>query len=227
MAEAATTFHPRAYDPFKRILDIAGAIALITILAPIMVAIAIGIRLDSRGPALFLQERLGRGGRPFRIWKFRTMVPGAQEQGTGIFTHSGDARITRVGKILRATSLDELPQLFNVIAGQMSFVGPRPPLTEWPHKYEDYDRQGRLRFCVRPGITGWSQVNSRNSAAWPVRLVEDAHYVNNRGLVMDLKILALTVVRVTKRESVYREPEATLDGEGDAGSDAMHQGRSE
>jgi lipopolysaccharide/colanic/teichoic acid biosynthesis glycosyltransferase len=208
MVNTATTFRPKAYDAVKRVLDIVGAIVLLTLLCPLMLIIVVAIRLDSRGKALFFQERLGRNGKPFKIWKFRTMITGAQQQGTGIFTHAGDARITRVGKLIRATSLDELPQLFNVVAGQMSFVGPRPPLTNWPHQYEDYDPQGKSRFKVRPGITGWSQVQSRNSAEWPERLIEDAHYVDNRSLMMDLRILLLTVGRVTKRDSVYREPES-------------------
>jgi lipopolysaccharide/colanic/teichoic acid biosynthesis glycosyltransferase len=208
MVNTARTFRPKAYDSVKRVLDIAGAMILITLLSPLMLIIVVAIRVDSRGSALFLQERLGKGGKPFKIWKFRTMITGAQQQGTGIFTHAGDTRITRVGKLLRATSLDELPQLFNVVAGQMSFVGPRPPLTNWPHLYEDYDPQGKLRFNVRPGITGWSQVQSRNSAQWPERLIEDAYYVANRSLMMDLRILVLTVGRVTKRDSVYREPES-------------------
>lgn len=141
----------------KRILDFILSLLATIVLSPLFLVIAIIIKIDSRGPTFFLQERLGKDGKVFKIIKFRTMIPNAEKIGDGLKVKTeSDNRITRIGKILRKTSLDELPQLINVIKGEMSIVGPRPPVTYHPHKYEEYREEQKIRFKVRPGITGFS-----------------------------------------------------------------------
>lgn len=188
----------------KRMFDLmASAIGIIAI-SPILLIIAIAIKVTSEGPILFKQERLGKDGKVFKIIKFRTMVINAEKIGDGIRVKSeSDSRITKVGKFLRATSLDELPQLFNVIKGDMSLVGPRPPLTYHPYKYNDYSDEQKKRFNMRPGVTGLAQVTVRNSVSWDGRIPIDIEYVNNFNLLEDIKILILTVFKVFKRESIY------------------------
>ncbi|EJT5919222.1 sugar transferase [Clostridium perfringens] len=188
----------------KRMFDLmASAIGIIAI-SPILLIISIAIKVTSEGPILFKQERLGKDGKVFKIIKFRTMVINAEKIGDGIRVKSdSDSRITKVGKFLRATSLDELPQLFNVIKGDMSLVGPRPPLTYHPYKYNDYSDEQKKRFNMRPGVTGLAQVTVRNSVSWDGRIPIDIEYINNFNLLEDIKILILTVFKVFKRESIY------------------------
>ncbi|MCD6545793.1 MAG: sugar transferase [Thermotogae bacterium] len=189
---------------FKRFFDIFFAVIGIIILFPVMLVIAAAIKLDSKGPVIYKQDRLGKNGRIFKIYKFRTMIENAEKMGSGLFTFENDPRITKVGKFLRKTSLDELPQLFNVLKGDMSFVGPRPPVPFYPKKWEEYTVYEKKRFSVRPGITGWAQVNGRNEIDWSERIKLDVWYVDNWSLILDLKIILKSIKVVLKKEGVYK-----------------------
>jgi len=168
-----------------------------------MLVIALMVKLDSPGPILFKQKRIGKGGREFTILKFRTMVVNAETMGTGLESYEDDNRVTRTGRILRKASLDELPQLINILKGDMSFVGPRPPVTYHPYKYEDYPPNVKRRFEVKPGVTGYAQINGRNELSWEEKFKYDLFYVDNKSFWLDIKILALTVVKVLKMEGCY------------------------
>ena len=170
--------------------------------SPLLLAAVVAIRLESRGPALYSQRRVGRGGKPFELWKLRTMVPGAEAMGAGIYVLEGDARITRVGRLLRRFSLDELPNLVNVLKGDIAIVGPRPTIQEQVNRYTE--RQLR-RLEVRPGITGWAQVNGRASLPWPERIELDVWYVDNRSLPLDLRILLRTARLLATGQGLYSE----------------------
>lgn len=181
---------------FKRFFDIVIALIGIIIAAIPMLLIAIAIKLSSRGPVLFKQERIGRKGKVFKIYKFRSMCVGAEKMGSGVYSGKGDARVTKVGRILRATSLDELPQFFNLLKGDMSLVGPRPPLTYHPWPLEQYSEEQKRMFEVRPGITGWAQVNGRKEVEWNKRIKLNVWYVDHVSLWLDVKILFKTVFKV-------------------------------
>jgi lipopolysaccharide/colanic/teichoic acid biosynthesis glycosyltransferase len=181
----------------KRALDVAGAAVLLGALSPVMLAVAAAVRADSPGGAIFRQRRAGRDGRIFTIYKFRTMVDGADRSPLGTYCYRDDPRITRAGRFLRRTSLDELPQLVNVLKGDMSFVGPRPDL---PHHVARYDERQRGRLAMRPGITGWAQVNGRNGIPWAARIELDLEYVRGWSLWRDLRVLARTARVVLARE---------------------------
>lgn len=189
----------------KSALDRFFAVLLILVLAPLLGLVAIAIRVDSRGAPLFLQERIGLGGRPFTIFKFRTMVRGAERRGLGNSTALDDDRITRVGRVLRALSLDELPQLLNIALGEMSFIGPRPTLR---YQVEAYSERQRRRLLVRPGITGWAQVNGRNDIPWSERIEHDLYYIDHGSLGLDLRILWRTLVVCLRGSGVYAEGRA-------------------
>ena len=180
----------------KRSLDIILSVIGIVICCIPMLVIAIAIKIDSPGPVIFKQQRLGYKGKIYEIWKFRSMCVGAEQKGSGVYTSRGDSRVTRVGNVLRKTSLDEIPQLFNTLLGQMSFVGPRPPLTYHPWKLDEYTTEQRRMFDVRPGITGWAQVNGRKGVEWNRRIELNVWYVDHVSLWLDLKILWLTVWKV-------------------------------
>lgn len=185
---------------FKRLFDIAlSFIGLILCLVP-MIIIAVLIKIDSPGPVLFKQKRIGYKGKVFEIWKFRSMCVGAEKTGTGVYSEKGDPRITRVGNILRKTSLDELPQFFNILIGSVSFIGPRPPLTYHPWPYEEYTAEQKRMFDVRPGITGWAQVNGRKTVEWNRRIELNIWYVDNLSMWLDFKILWLTVWKILSNE---------------------------
>jgi lipopolysaccharide/colanic/teichoic acid biosynthesis glycosyltransferase len=173
----------------KRGLDILGAAILLLIASPFLLLAAIAIKLDDRGPALYRQQRVGRDGEEFGLLKLRTMVVGAEALGAGHAVNKGDPRITRVGRPLRRLSIDELPQLWNVVRGEMSLVGPRPTLR---YQVEQYDARQRRRLDVKPGITGWAQINGRASLPWADRIELDVWYVEHRSPWLDLKILART-----------------------------------
>lgn len=184
------------YAKIKRLLDIMFSFIGIVVASPVLAIVALAVKLDSKGPVIFKQERLGKDGKVFLIYKFRSMCVGAEKMGSGQYSFKGDSRITRVGKIIRATSLDELPQFFNIIKGDMSFIGPRPTLTYHPWKLEEYTDFQRRRFEVRPGITGLAQVNGRKKIDWVDRIKYDVEYVDNMSLALDCKILFKTVVNV-------------------------------
>lgn len=187
----------------KRLLDFVLALIGLIILSPFFLIIAILIKLDSEGPVFFLQERLGRDGRIFKIYKFRTMIDGAINMGSGLFTNERDPRITKIGDFLRKTSLDELPQLINILKGEMSLVGPRPPVPYYPYKYENYSEEQKSRFTVLPGITGYAQVNGRNRVDWDERIEVDIKYIKEQSLLLDIKIIIKTIGNVFFKKDVY------------------------
>lgn len=190
----------------KRIIDIFGSLVGIILLSPIFIIIAFSIKITSKGPVFFKQERLGKYGKIFKIIKFRTMVVNAEKIGTGLIVRTeNDNRITKVGKFLRATSLDELPQLFNVLIGDMSLVGPRPPVPYHPYKYLEYSDIQKKRFIMKPGMTGLAQVTVRNSVSWDERIRVDVEYVYKFNIWFDIKIILLTVFKLFKKESIYLE----------------------
>lgn len=181
----------------KRWFDLFIAAFLIVLFSPVFFGLALAIKLTSPGEIIFKQQRLGLNGQVFRMYKFRSMVKNAVNMGSGMFIEDNDPRITPVGKLLRKTSLDELPQLFNVLRGEMSLVGPRPaPL----HHLDKYDSRQVKRLSVRPGITGWAQVNGRVAPYWPERIEMDLWYIENYSFWLDLKILGMTFISVFRRE---------------------------
>lgn len=180
----------------KRFIDVISASILLLILFVPMLVIAVAIKMDSHGPVLFMQRRLGIHGKVFTMYKFRTMLVGAEMMGTGVYSEKGDTRVTKIGRVLRATSLDELPQLINILKGDMSFVGPRPPLTYHPWPLEQYTDEQLRMFEVYPGITGWAQVNGRKAVEWNQRIKMNIWYVDHVSMILDLKILFMTVYKV-------------------------------
>jgi lipopolysaccharide/colanic/teichoic acid biosynthesis glycosyltransferase len=169
--------------------------------APLVLTLMVLIRLESPGSPIYTQIRVGRDGVPFRIYKLRTMVSGAEFQGAGLAIAEADSRITRIGELLRRTSLDELPNLWNVVRGEMSIIGPRPTLQ---HQVDAYTARQRGRLAVKPGITGWAQVNGRASLPWPERIELDLWYVEHRSLRLDLEILRRTVAQLRSRDGIYK-----------------------
>nr|WP_282580104.1 sugar transferase [Natroniella sulfidigena] len=186
----------RSWMIIKRVVDFIGSLFGLIILFPLFILIGVAIKLDSKGPIFFKQDRLGKDGQVFKIYKFRTMVQNAEDKGSGLFTSKGDPRITKVGKFLRKTSLDELPQLINVIKGEMSLVGPRPPVPYHPYEYNEYSEEQKLRFCVLPGITGYAQIKGRNHLSWDSRIEKDIWYVRNYSIFLDIRIILFTFKKV-------------------------------
>jgi lipopolysaccharide/colanic/teichoic acid biosynthesis glycosyltransferase len=185
----------------KRALDVTLASLGLLLGAPVLVVAMAAIRLESPGHPIYRQRRVGRDGRPFDLCKLRTMVHGAEHQGAGMAVNEGDSRITRVGAFLRRTSLDELPNLVNVLRGEMSIVGPRPTI---PVQVEQYTERQRGRLAVKPGITGWAQVNGRASLPWADRIELDLWYVEHQSLRLDLSILARTIAILVRGEGLYK-----------------------
>jgi lipopolysaccharide/colanic/teichoic acid biosynthesis glycosyltransferase len=184
----------------KRILDLAIAIPLLVVLAPVFAIVAILIRRDSPGAAFFRQTRVGLDGREFRLIKLRTMVNGAEFIGAGLDNDAGDPRITKVGARLRALSIDELPQLINVLSGDMSIVGPRPTLRD---QVERYTPAQRRRLRARPGITGLAQISGRSTLPWSQRIVIDVHYVDQWSIRLDLAIMLRTIPALLRKDETY------------------------
>jgi len=185
----------------RRLLDLAIALPAALITAPAVALLAAAIRLESPGHPLYTQTRAGRDGREFQIYKLRTMVRGAEFTGAGLAIQEGDDRITRVGSWLRRYSLDELPNLWNVVRGEMSIVGPRPTL---PVQVQQYTERQRGRLAVKPGITGWAQINGRASLPWAERIELDLWYVEHRSLALDLRILTRTFSMVLSGQGLYK-----------------------
>lgn len=188
------------YKAFKRFSDIVISLFALIILSPLMLFTALAIKLDSKGPVIFKQERLGYKAKVFHIYKFRSMCENAEQMGTGQYSFAGDMRVTKVGKFIRATSIDELPQFINVLKGEMSLVGFRPPLTYHPWDISEYTDEQLRMFDVRPGITGWAQVNGRKHTEWHERIRLNVYYVDHISFFLDIKILFMTVFSVLKNE---------------------------
>lgn len=181
------------------------AVALV-VLSPVLLVIAIAIKINSPGSVLFKQGRVGKNGKAFAMYKFRSMVQDAEKQGTGLFNYEGDPRVTKVGRFLRDTSLDELPQLFNVVKGDMSIIGPRPSVTYELGDYETLNNRYKKRFLVLPGITGLAQVSGRNDVDWDEKINYDNKYVDllkKDGLKTDLAIIIKTLLVVLKKQDIY------------------------
>ena len=166
------------------------------LLSPVLLITAIAVKLESKGPVIFKQDRLGKGGKVFKIYKFRSMCQNAEHTGSGVYSGKGDARVTKVGKIIRATSIDELPQLVNILKGDMSLIGPRPPLTYHPWELSEYSEEQLHMFDVRPGVTGWAQVNGRKEVEWNKRIELNVWYTRNISFLLDVKIFFLTIFKV-------------------------------
>lgn len=188
------------YLCIKRLTDIIFSLTGIILFSPLLLITGIAMKLESKGPIIFKQERYGKNAKVFKIWKFRSMVVGAEKG--GVYSKKGDSRITRVGKFIRYTSIDELPQFINILKGDMSVIGPRPVLTYHPWPLKEYTEIQKKRFLVRPGITGWAQVNGRNEVMWNDRLKFDAEYVENLSFAFDVKIFVKTVVNVLSMKNI-------------------------
>jgi lipopolysaccharide/colanic/teichoic acid biosynthesis glycosyltransferase len=187
--------------PLRRAFDVLAAGTALAILGPVVLIAMVAIRLESPGHPIYRQRRVGRDGREFDVLKLRTMVSGAERMGAGLAVDEGDARITRIGALLRRTSLDEVPNLVNVLRGEMSVIGPRPTV---PVQVMQYTPRQRGRLAVNPGITGWAQVNGRASLPWPERIELDLWYVEHRSLRLDLRILWLTVRMLLTGHGLYK-----------------------
>ena len=195
----------------KRTFDLVIAVAILALLWPLLLLIGALIKLESKGPVLFIQDRIGKGGAVFRMYKFRTMVVNAEHTGTGLCSYHDDPRVTGVGKYLRAISLDELPQLYNVMMGSMSIVGPRPAVSYELGDYATLTDRMKIRFTVRPGITGLAQVSGRNGLDWSQKIALDNLYVERfarLGIIEDIAIAIRTVwVMLSMRNVVEQAPQ--------------------
>lgn len=180
----------------KRFFDFFFAALFLLIGFPIMLIVAVLVKLGSSGPVIFKQERIGRDQKVFVIYKFRTMKVNSEHTGSGVYSGKGDKRVTGIGKFLRASSLDELPQLVNILTGEMSFIGPRPPLTYHPWTIEQYSQEQLRMFEVRPGLSGWAQVHGRKCVEWNERIRMNVWYVDHVSFLLDIKILFMTIGRV-------------------------------
>lgn len=184
------------YPFIKRTADIIISFLGLVILSPVLLITAIAIKAESEGPVIFKQDRLGKGGKVFRIYKFRSMCVGAEHTGSGVYSGKSDSRVTKVGKFIRATSIDELPQLVNILKGDMSLIGPRPPLTYHPWPVEKYTPHQFRMFSVRPGVTGWAQINGRKDVEWNKRIELNVWYTENVSFLLDLKIFFISIFKV-------------------------------
>jgi lipopolysaccharide/colanic/teichoic acid biosynthesis glycosyltransferase len=194
----------------RRALDILVSASVLLLTSPLLALAMLAVRLESAGHPIYRQRRVGRDGRPFDVIKLRTMVDGAEHLGAGLAVNENDARITRVGALLRRTSLDELPNLLNVLRGEMSLIGPRPTL---PVQVEQYTPRQRGRLAVKPGITGWAQVNGRTALPWSERIELDLFYIEHRSLALDLRILRRTVAMVLGGSGLYKGHAGGWEGE--------------
>lgn len=185
----------------RRAFDVVVAAGALALASPFLLVAVIAIRLESPGSPIYRQRRIGKDGRPFDVIKLRTMVTGAEHLGAGLAVSEGDTRITRVGRILRRTSLDEVPNLVNVLRGEMAIIGPRPTV---PVQVEQYTPRQRGRLAVKPGMTGWAQVNGRAEIPWDERIELDLWYIEHRSPALDLKILWRSVRIVFGGDGLYR-----------------------
>ena len=179
---------------FKRVIDLIISITGIILLWPLFLIIGILIKCESEGPIFFNQERIGKNGKVFKIHKFRSMYVNAEK--LGVYSNNRDKRVTKIGRILRMTSLDEIPQLLNMFVGDMSLIGPRPPLTYHPWTFDEYTEEQKHMFDVRPGLTGWAQIHGRKDVEWNKRIELNVWYANNVSFLLDLKIFFITIIKV-------------------------------
>jgi lipopolysaccharide/colanic/teichoic acid biosynthesis glycosyltransferase len=208
--ERAADVRAGAGRAVRRALDVVVAALALALCSPLLLLAMIAIRLESRGGVIYRQRRVGIDGRVFEVYKLRTMVHGAEHIGAGLRIDAGDERVTRVGSLLRRTSFDELPNLANVLGGEMSLIGPRPTL---PEQVAQYTPRQRGRLAVKPGLTGWAQVNGRASLPWAERIELDLYYVEHRSLALDLKILARTPALVVRGSGLYKGGSGGWEGE--------------
>ena len=194
----------------RRAVDVVVSALALALSSPLLLGAMLAIRVESPGPVIYRQRRAGRGGKPFDVLKLRTMVDGAEHIGAGLAVNANDSRITRVGAFLRRSSLDELPNLLNVLRGEMTLIGPRPTL---PAQVEQYTGRQRGRLAVKPGITGWAQVNGRASLPWSERIELDLYYVEHRSLSLDLRILLRTPAMVLGGSGLYKGQAGGWEGE--------------
>lgn len=191
----------------KRAIDLIFSLLLLVICIIPMLVIAMCIKIFDGGKVFFIQERMGYHGKKFRIYKFRTMIENAEDMGTGLNSYTDDDRVTKIGNFLRNTSLDELPQLINILKGDMSFIGPRPPVYKTFKNYPNIERKFLVRFEVRPGLTGLAQINGRNELSWDEKIVYDKEYVDifnsKKWFIQEIKIVLLTVWKVLTNEGAY------------------------
>lgn len=185
----------------RRAIDVVGGSVALILTAPVMGVAILAIRMESRGHPIYRQRRVGKDGRPFDLLKLRTMVDGAEHIGAGLAVNENDPRVTRVGALLRRTSFDELPNLLNVVRGDMSFIGPRPTI---PVQVAQYTERQRGRLALKPGITGWAQVNGRTALPWSERIELDLYYIEHRSLVLDARILWRTFAIVLGGSGLYK-----------------------
>ena len=183
----------------KRSLDLLLSFLALVLLSPVFLVTALAVLLESGRPVIFRQDRIGYKGKVFRMYKFRSMVQNAEHTGSGVYSEEGDERVTKVGRVLRALSIDELPQVINIIKGDMSLIGPRPPLTYHPWTIDKYTPEQLHMFDVRPGITGWAQINGRKAVEWHRRIELNNWYVDHLSFPLDCKILFTTVYKVLSR----------------------------
>ena len=193
---------PKRSNAAARVFEAVLAALMLLALSPLLLGVAILIRIESKGPAMFKQQRGGLHGRHFTIYKFRTMEHGRDNKRQYLNPFDGDPSITKIGNILRKTSIDELPQLINIVKGDMSFIGPRPTVIDQTDNYDDYQKQ---RLMVKPGVTGLAQVSGRNSLSWDEKIDIDIDYINRKSLRLDMYILAQTIVKVFRTEEIYEK----------------------
>lgn len=204
----ALTFKQKCYLPIKRLIDLVLSVCGLIVLSPLLIAIVIAIKLDSKGPVIFKQKRVGKNKTYFNIWKFRTMRTDAPKDMPTHLLSSPDAYITKIGKFLRQTSLDELPQILQIVVGKMSIIGPRPALWNQYDLIEERDKYGAND--ITPGLTGWAQVNGRDELEIPVKAKLDGEYVENMGFMMDCKCFIMTIFSVARHDGVVEGGTGTL-----------------
>lgn len=202
-------------NTFKRLMDVLLSGLAIVILSPVLVTAAIAVKLDSEGPVIFRQERRTRDGRIFSMYKFRSMIVNAEKMGSGLFNYENDPRVTKVGRFLRNSSIDELPQLFNIFIGDMSIVGPRPCVKYELGDFDTLNNRYKKRFQVKAGLTGLAQVMGRNDISWDEKVTYDNKYVDEfqkHGVFLDIKIIIQTFMKVLKKENIYEvKQDSSLD----------------